>query len=149
MNPVYVRTEATLRIRLEADEQWSYVQKKGNPRWLWWVEDHDTGEIVAFLFGRRTNASFRRLLSLLAESGIVVSRWFTDYWWAYHDILPAEIHQVGKDQTQSIERKHLDLRTRIKRLARRTICFSKSVLMHDTVIGLLINHLFFRLNVHL
>ncbi|HLL93424.1 MAG TPA: IS1 family transposase, partial [Spirosoma sp.] len=42
----------------------------------------------------------------------------------------------------------LDLRTRIKRLARRTICFSKSVLMHDTVIGLLINHLFFKLNVH-
>ncbi len=61
---------------------------------------------------------------MLAESGIVVNRWFTDYWWAYHDLLPAEIHQAGKDQTQSIERKHLDLRTRIKRLARRTICFS-------------------------
>ncbi|WP_461056241.1 IS1 family transposase [Spirosoma arcticum] len=68
---------------------------------------------------------------------------------AYQDLLPAEVHQVGKDQTQSIERKHLDLRTRIKRLARRTICFLKSVLMHDTVIGLLINHLFFKLNVHL
>ena len=149
MSPAYVRTETTLRIRLEADEQWSYVQKKRNPRWLWWVEDHDTGEVVAFLFGRRTNASFRRLLSLLAKSGVVVSRWFTDYWWAYHDLLPAEIHQAGKDQTQSIERKHLDLRTRVKRLARRTICFSKSVLMHDTVIGLLINHLFFKMNVHL
>lgn len=149
MNPAYVRTEASLRIRLEADEQWSYVQKKQNPRWLWWVEDHDTGQIVAFLFGRRTNASFKRLLKLLADSGVVVSRWFTDYWWAYHDLLPTSIHQAGKAQTQSIERKHLDLRTRIKRLARRTICFSKSVLMHDTVIGLLINHLFFRLNVHL
>ena len=143
-----MRTETTLRIRLEADEQWSYVQKKRNPRWLWWVEDHDTGEVVAFLFGRRTNASFRRLLALLADSGVVVSRWFTDSWWAYYDELSADIHQVGKDQTQSIERKHLDLRTRIKRLARRTICFSKSVLMHDTVIGLLINHLFFKLNIH-
>ena len=67
---------------------------------------------------------------------------------AYHDLLPTEIHQAGKDQTQSIERKHLDLGTRIKRLARRIICFSKSVLMHDTVIGLLINHLFFKLNIH-
>ena len=113
-----------------------------------WVEDHDTGEVVAFLFGRRTNANFRRLLALLDQAGIKVSRWFTDYWWAYHDELPASIHQAGKDQTQSIERKHLDLRTRIKRLARRTICFSKSVLMHDTVIGLLINHLFFKINVH-
>ena len=45
-----------------------------------WVEDHDTGEVVAFLFGRRTNASFRRLLVLLAQAGIEVSRWFTDYW---------------------------------------------------------------------
>lgn len=112
------------------------------------MEDYDTGGVVAFLFGRRTNASFRRLLTLLTQAGIEVSRWFTDYWWAYHDELPAEIHQAGKDQTQSIERKHLDLRTRIKRLARRTICFSKSVLVHDTVIGLLINHLFFKLNIH-
>ncbi|MGD1861920.1 MAG: IS1 family transposase [Leptolyngbyaceae cyanobacterium] len=46
---------------------------------------------------------------------------------------------VGKANTQRIERKHLTLRTRIKRLARKTICFSKSVLMHDTVIGLFIN----------
>ena len=74
-----MRTQATLRIRLEAYEQWSYVQNERNPRWLWWVEDHDTGEIVAFLFGRRTNASLRRLLKMLAESGIEVSRWFTDY----------------------------------------------------------------------
>ncbi|WP_077920569.1 IS1 family transposase [Spirosoma sp. 209] len=107
------------------------------------MEDHDTGQEVAFLFGRRTNASFKRLLKLLAESDVTVSRWFTDYWWACHDLLPTAIHQAGKDQTQRIERKHLDLRTRTKRLARRTICFSKSVLMHDTVINLLINHLFF------
>ena len=34
VNPAYVHTGATLRIRLEADEQWSYVQNKRNPRWL-------------------------------------------------------------------------------------------------------------------
>ncbi|MEP1080278.1 IS1 family transposase [Leptolyngbya sp. PL-A3] len=38
-----------------------------------------------------------------------------------------------------MERKHLNLRTRIKRLARKTICFSKSERLHDTVIGLFIN----------
>ena len=41
--------------------------------------------------------------------------------------------------TQRIERKHLTLRTRIKRLARKTICFSKSTRMHDIVIGLFVN----------
>ena len=53
--------------------------------------------------------------------------------------LPATAHTVGKIHTQQIERKHLTLRTRIKRLARKTICFSKSVFMHDTVIGLFVN----------
>lgn len=33
----------------------------------------------------------------------------------------------------------LRLRTRIKRLTRKTICFSKQELMHDLVIGLFIN----------
>jgi hypothetical protein len=45
----------------------------------------------------------------------------------------------GKLHTQQNERKHLTLRTRIKRLARKTLCFSKSVFMHDTVIGLYVN----------
>jgi insertion element IS1 protein InsB len=31
------------------------------------------------------------------------------------------------------------LRTRIKRLVRRTICFSKTTTMHDLVLGLFIN----------
>ena len=41
--------------------------------------------------------------------------------------------------TQKIEREPLDLRTRIKRLARKTICFSKLERMRDIVIGLCIH----------
>ena len=44
-----------------------------------------------------------------------------------------------RDTAQKIERKHLMLRTRIKRLARKTICFSKSTQLHNIVIGLFIN----------
>ena len=58
----------------------SVIRAGCDGRPLPWVEDHDTGQVVAFLFGRRTNASFKRLLKLLAESGVTVSRWFTDYW---------------------------------------------------------------------
>ena len=46
---------------------------------------------------------------------------------------------VGKEYTQKIESKHMNSRTRIKRLVRRTICFSKSERMHDLVIGLFVN----------
>jgi insertion element IS1 protein InsB len=46
---------------------------------------------------------------------------------------------VGKDQTQKIESKHINLRTRIKRVVRRTMCFSNTERMHDLVISLFIN----------
>jgi len=57
------------------------------------------------------------------------------------------VHQPGKRNTQKIERKHLSLRTRIKRLAGKTICFSKSTQMHAIVIGLFINRYEFALPV--
>jgi insertion element IS1 protein InsB len=50
-----------------------------------------------------------------------------------------EQHAVGKQHTQKIESKHINLRTRLKRLVRRTICFSKTERMHDLVIGLFVN----------
>jgi insertion element IS1 protein InsB len=60
----------------------------------------------------------------------------------------ADKHEVGKRNTQKIERKNLNFRTWIKRLVRKTICFSKLELMHDTVIGLLINKVEFGLNIY-
>ena len=62
---------------------------------------------------------------------------------AYFDCLNQSIRLECKALLQSLERKHLTLRTRIKRLARRTICFFKSIVVHDTVISLFINHFFF------
>jgi IS1 family transposase len=65
--------------------------------------------------------------------------YYTDKWGAYTRHLDPEQHTVSKRGTQKIERKHLTLRTRIKRLVRKTICFSKSTQMHDIVIGLFVN----------
>ena len=50
-----------------------------------------------------------------------------------------ESHVISKKNTQTIERKNLTLRTKIKRLCWKTICFSKSEFMHDIVIGMVIN----------
>ncbi|MSP28302.1 MAG: hypothetical protein EXR80_07810 [Methylococcales bacterium] len=63
----------------------------------------------------------------------------TEDWGAYQRHLEADKHEIGKRNTQKIERQNLNFRTWIKRLNRKTICFSKLELMHDTVIGLLIN----------
>ncbi len=109
--------------------RWSYVGKKTNPRWLWHAIDRKTGQVVADVFGRRKDEVFLQLKTLLEPFGI--KRYCTDGWGAYERHLPVELHQVGKQNTQRIERKHLSLRTRIKRLVRKTICFSKTELMHD------------------
>lgn len=121
----------------ELDEMWSYVQKKEHQRWLWHAIDHATGKVLAYVFGDRKDAVFLKLKALLKPFGI--SRFYTDDWGAYERHLPEDQQIVGKRNTQKIERKHLTLRTRIKRLARKTICFSKIEKMHDIVIGLFIN----------
>ena len=49
--------------------------------------------------------------------------------------LPSDKHVVGKLYTQRIERENLNLRTRIKRLARKTIGYSRPEDIHGNVIG--------------
>jgi IS1 transposase len=58
---------------------------------------------------------------------------------AYERHSDPEQHQVGKENTQTIESHHLKLRTRSKWLVRRTTCFAKTTTMHDRAIGLFIN----------
>ena len=125
----------------EVDEMWSYVGRKTAPRWLWHAIDHYSGTVLAYVFGRRKDAVLRELKQLLQPFGI--ARFYTDHWGAYARQLDAARHFPGKRQTQRIERKHLTLRTRIKRLARKTICFSRSVQMHEIGTGLFINRLEF------
>lgn len=130
---------------VEMDEMWSFVKKKSNQRWLWHAIDHKTHDVLAYDFGARKDEVFRSFQQKLSHFDIDV--YFTDDWGAYERNLPKEKHVISKRYTQAIERKHLTLRTRIKRLARRTICFSKLETMHDIVIGLMINRVEFGRNV--
>jgi len=129
----------------ELDERWSVVGSKQHPRWLGGALDHQTGRILAYVFGRREDQALRQLKALLVPFGI--TRFYTDGWGAYKRHLDPFYHEVGKHHTQPLERKHLTLRTRIKRLVRKTICFSRSIHMHDIVIGLFINRFEFSLAV--
>src|SRR5215813_12415152 len=121
----------------EMDEMWSFVRHKGHPRWLWHAIDHHTGKVLASVFGCRKDEVFLQLKALLEPFGL--TRYSTDYWGAYTRHLDPDVHSPGKRNTQKIERKHLTLRTRIKRLVRKTICFSKTTQMHDIVLGLFVN----------
>jgi insertion element IS1 protein InsB len=137
LNPEKVAVDIEQAGEAEMDEMWSFVGKKGNPRWLWHAIDHHTGAVLAYVFGRRKDEVFLQLKALLEPFGL--TRYYTDHWGAYTRHLDPDVHSPGKRNTQKIERKHLTLRTRIKRLVRKTICFSKTTQMHDIVIGLFVN----------
>jgi insertion element IS1 protein InsB len=120
---------------------WSFVGTKARARWLWHALDHRTGRMLAYVVGTRKDATFLKLKALLVSFGI--TRYYTDKAGVYQRHLPAEQHTVGKLTMQKIERKHLTLRTRLKRLARKTLCFSRSRVMHDLLIGLYMNRVEF------
>jgi len=130
--------EAEVCLHVESDEQWSYVQKKGNQRWPWYIRDRFSGRILAYTLGRRTDETFRELTDSVAH--LPIKYYYTDDWGAYHRELPIwQGHSTGKAQMQGIERQNLNFRTHIKRLQRKTICFSKDEQVHDKIIGVYIN----------
>ena len=124
---------------LEMDEQWSFVHDKKQQYWLWYGLNRRTGRIAAFVLGRRTDQSCRQLCDKLNHCQ--VKNFYTDDWQSYAKSLDPKRHHIGKQGTQNIERKNLNFRTHIKRLQRKTICFSKSFEMHYNVLKLYIHAL--------
>ena len=95
--------------------------------------DHHTGTVLGYVFGRRKDAVFLRLQQLLEP---FASQSFTRTGEALRAASRCRAAISQKEHTQKIESKHINLRTRIKRLVRRTLCFSKTERMHDLVLGL-------------
>jgi len=123
---------------LELDEFWSFVGKKKQQRWTWYAFDRQRKQVTAFVNGRCTDKSCADLLKKLADSR--VKQFHTDKWESYVKMLLEKNHVIGKEGTRNIEGHNLNFRTHVKRLQRRTICFSKSDEMHDADIKLYVQH---------
>lgn len=111
------------------DEFWSWVghREKGK-RWVWYAYCGNSGKILAFQIGKRNDASCKKLMKKLAH--LDINHYYTDNWKSYQKHIPPEKHTISKRKTQKIERQNLNFRTHIKRLCRKTICFSKKDDMH-------------------
>ncbi|MEF5494316.1 IS1 family transposase, partial [Escherichia coli] len=118
----------------EMDEQWGYVGAKSRQRWLFYAYDRLRKTVVAHVFGERTMATLGRLMSLLSPFDVVI--WMTDGWPLYESRLKGKQHVISKRYTQRIERHNLNLR---QHLGRKSLSFSKSVELHDKVIGHYLN----------
>lgn len=134
--------EIEIKCSSEMDEFWSFVQNKSNQRWTWYAIDKSSGRILAWHNGKRKDEDFLALWDLLKPFSI--DMYYTDDWGSYSKYIPKEKHRVGKDNTWKIERKNLNFRTHIKRLNRKTICFSKNETIHDNVIGMYIEAFYYK-----
>ncbi len=108
----------------EVDEIRTYIGAKRKLIWVAYALEKESKTIVAISIGGRTKSTLRPMIETLLLSK---ARWiFTDKLKQYATLIERSIHQTKKWGTNQIERNHLNLRTHLKRLNRRTICYSKS-----------------------
>jgi insertion element IS1 protein InsB len=131
------------RLEAEADELWSFVQKKANKQWLWLAMDARTRQIIAFHVGDRSRDSAKALWTKIPLVYREQARFHTDQYDAYKGVIPADRHTAitkKARKTNHIERFNNTLRQRLSRLVRDTLSFSKKVAHHIGAIKWFICH---------
>ncbi|HCF28546.1 MAG TPA: IS1 family transposase [Cyanobacteria bacterium UBA11049] len=127
---------------LEFDELCSFCGCKKNKQWLWAALCRRTRQIVGYVIGDRSEATFRRLLRKIPVEYLKGAS-FSDHWKSYRMLLSKGNHtQVGKEsgQTNHIERWNATLRARITRYVRKSLSFSRNLKYHHLVTKLFIVH---------
>ncbi len=125
--------------RVIIDEFWTFVGKrKENKRWFLYAYAPETDEILAYVWGKRDTKTARRLYGLIEHLEVM---WYcSDDWRLFKAVLPYDRHLIGKCFTQAIEGVNTCLRTRNRRVARRTVCFSKKEQPHQDLMLLVVHH---------
>jgi insertion element IS1 protein InsB len=116
----------------EVDEMCTYIKHKRNCIWLVYALERKSKNVVSFAVGRRTNKTLGRVLDTLKLS--CAKKIFTDRLKNYKSLIEGKFHSVKRFGTNHIERMNLTLRTHLKRLNRRTICFSKSLMVLNSIL---------------
>lgn len=126
---------------LELDELWSFVLKKTNQAWIWIALCRKTRQVVAYAVGDRSEQTCHRLWEAI-PAAYRIGQCYTDFWVAYRAVIPEEQHTaVGKEsgETAHIERWNNTLRQRLARFVRKTLSFSKSMVMHNICLNLFLH----------
>lgn len=113
-----------LGCKFEIDEIWSFIGSKRNVTWITYAIERETKQVIDFFVGRKAKETIKPLIDKILL--LKPTRIYTDRLNIYPGLIPKEIHKVFKYCTNTIERNNLTIRTHIKRLNRKTICFSKN-----------------------
>jgi len=116
----------------EVDELRTYVKSKSRECWVIYALDRLSGQVMDIKVGKRTKENIKRVIDtlLLAKCQKV----YTDRPGICRLIIPEAVPFYARHGFNHIERKNLSLRTHLKRLCRKTICYSKSEQMLEACI---------------
>jgi insertion element IS1 protein InsB len=107
----------------EVDEMRTYVGNKKNTKWIVYAINKKTKQVIDIAVGNRTKSTLKKVTdTLLLSSPKAI---YSDGLNIYQHLIPAAIHKVQAYNINYIERMNLTLRTKLKRLNRKTICYSK------------------------
>lgn len=118
--------------KYEMDEMRFFIRKKKNEMWLAYAIERETKQIANFYIGKRNNNTLKAVIKTLENSNAV--KIFTDGLKNYPYLISNKIHIVKRYATNSIERKNLSIRIHLKRFSRKTICFSRNMIVTISVL---------------
>ena len=75
-----IRPKQNYYESIEVDEFWTFVGNKKNKQWLIYAYHRETGEIVAYVWGKRDLATVQRLKVKLKQLGVHYTRISSDHW---------------------------------------------------------------------
>lgn len=116
----------------EVDEIRTFIRTKERPVWIVYALERKTNNVVNFSIGRRTKRTLQYVTNTLLLSNPKTI--YTDSLVHYKSLLNELVHKTKPFGTNHIERKNLSLRTHLKRLNRKTICFSRSFILLQCIL---------------
>jgi len=111
----------------EVDELRTFVGNKGNELWLIYAINRTSKQIVSFCVGHRTKENIAKVV--FAVQKLQPKHIYSDRLNIYASLINKCIHKICERCTNYIERKNLTLRMHLKRLNRKTICFTRNASM--------------------
>jgi insertion element IS1 protein InsB len=106
----------------------AFCKKKTEKLWLWRAYDPIARRTIAWVLGRRDDATCKHLRNKIGVEG---KTFVTDDWEGYHRLIPESQLFTGKDLTVPIEQDNSNIRHFLARFRRRTKVVSKAVEMVD------------------
>lgn len=148
---LYLRSKVTKPIYCEnrqiyeLDEMCTYIGKNNpsNYHWIAYAINRKNNQVMDITFGARSSENLGKVVNTLKIQNPL--KIITDKLAAYPKLIKPFDHDTKRYANNKIERCNLTLRTHLKRLSRRTICYSKSPKMLEACVILYLDYHYWKI----